>query len=93
MRYCKKRLNIAERYLGYQKRKLACERPFGALGRTKGLLCRLMQGQFALIPHLPLAECTMSPMLYKAKGVKGESVNVPMAPVTVISLHFKSTYI
>ncbi len=56
-------------------RYLACERPFGALGRTKGLLCRLVQGQFALIPHLPLAACTMSPMLYKAKGIQGDDKN------------------
>lgn len=40
-----------------------CEIPLGALGRTRGLVCRLVQGQLALIPHLPLAECTMSPML------------------------------
>lgn len=51
---------------------LACDRPFGALDRTKGLLCRLVQGQLALIPHFPLAACTMSPMLYKANGIQKE---------------------
>lgn len=42
---------------------ITCEIPFGALGRTRGFVCRLAQGQLALIPHLPLAACTMSPML------------------------------
>lgn len=44
-----------------------CDIPLGASGRTRGLACRLAQGQLALIPHLPLAACTMSPMLYRAK--------------------------
>lgn len=47
-----------------------------------------MQGQFALIPHLPLAACTMSPMLYKAKGIQGDDINVLVAPVTVSSLFY-----
>lgn len=40
-----------------------CARPLGTLGRAAGLLCRLVQGQLALIPHLPRAACTMSPIL------------------------------
>lgn len=43
--------------------KSTCVIPLGALGRTRGLVCRLAQGQLALMPHFPLAECTMSPML------------------------------
>lgn len=45
---------------------MTCEIPFGAIWRTSGFVCLLAQGQLALIPHFPLAECTMSPMLYKA---------------------------
>lgn len=50
-----------------QAQGMTCEIPFGAIWRTSGFVCRLAQGQLALIPHFPLAECTMSPMLYRAK--------------------------
>jgi len=40
-----------------------CDIPLGPLGRTRVLPYRLVQGQLALMPHLPLAACTMSPML------------------------------
>lgn len=52
------------------RHKITCEIPLGALGRTRGFVCRLAHGQLALIPHFPLAECTMSPMLYRAKKKK-----------------------
>lgn len=54
---------------------MTCEIPLGAIWRTSGFVCRLAQGQLALIPHFPLAECTMSPMLYRAKE-KGKKAKV-----------------
>lgn len=41
----------------------SCDIPLVTAGLNTDLFCRLIQGQFALIPHLPRAACTMSPIL------------------------------